>query len=131
MPVLELAHSDGYCSVIGGYVVRDPGLPTLLGRYLYGDNCAAPLRSLDLAAPASDAPVGLSVAQLSSFGQDVCGRLLVVSVAGPVSRLVDGAPSPCAVAPAPAAAAPPPADTRPRAPTGRVTGPHSGRRPPH
>ena len=30
---------DGYCSIIGGYVVRDPGLPTLAGRYLYGDYC--------------------------------------------------------------------------------------------
>ena len=28
-PVLELPHSDGYCSITGGYVVRDAGLPTL------------------------------------------------------------------------------------------------------
>src|SRR4051812_31378714 len=127
MPVLELSHSDGYCSVIGGYVVRDPGLPTLLGRYLYGDDCAAPLRSLDLAAPASDAPVGLSVAQLSSFGEDVCGRLFVVSLTGPVSRLVDGAPSPCGMAPAPPAVVPP-ADTRPCSLALRVTGLRSVRR---
>ena len=49
---------DGFCAITGGYVVRDPGLPTLLGRYVYGDNCATALRSVDLANAAGDAPVG-------------------------------------------------------------------------
>ena len=35
---------DG-CSVIGGYVVHDPGLPTLAGRYLYTDLCHGDIRS--------------------------------------------------------------------------------------
>ena len=49
--VLEKSHSaDGFCAIIGGYVVRDPGLPTLLGRYIYGDYCASALRSVDLAS---------------------------------------------------------------------------------
>ena len=89
---------DGFCSITGGYVVRDPGLPTLLGRYLYGDYCERELRSVDLAGPRGDAPTGLSVASLSSFGEDACGRLFVVSLDGPVYRLVDGSPSPCAPA---------------------------------
>ena len=58
--MLDKTHSgDGFCSITGGYVVRDPGLPTLLGRYVYGDFCAPALRSVDLANPASDAPLGL------------------------------------------------------------------------
>jgi hypothetical protein len=107
-PVLEQPHSAGFCSITGGYVVHDPGLPTLQGRYLYGDFCNAPLRSVDLANPASDAPVGIDVAGLSSFGQDACGRILVVSLNGPVYRLVDGAPSACGGA----APVPVPVDTR-------------------
>ena len=94
-PVLEKTHGpsgDGYCAITGGYVVRDPGLPTLLGRYVYGDNCSPGLRSVDLANPASDAPLGLDVPGLSSFGEDMCGRLFVMSLGGPVYRLVDGAP---------------------------------------
>ena len=36
-PALNLPHADGYSGVIGGFVVRDPGLPSLLGRYLFAD----------------------------------------------------------------------------------------------
>ncbi len=105
-PVLERLHSaaGSPCSITGGYVVRDPGLPTLAGRYLYGDFCDAGLRSARLDVPGSDAPVGLSVAQLSSFGEDACGRLYVVSLAGRVSRLQDGAVGPCLLVALPGAA---------------------------
>jgi len=37
-PILALPRSAGYRSVVGGVVVRDPGLPTLQGRYLFGDH---------------------------------------------------------------------------------------------
>ncbi len=124
-PALTKSHGgDGFCSITGGYVVRDPGLPTLAGRYLYGDFCASALRSVDLANPGGDTSTGLSVSDLSSFGEDACGRILVVSLAGPVSRLVDGALSPCG---APASGAPP-ADARACTVSARVTGLRSVRR---
>ena len=109
LPVLTKDHTtDGFCSITGGYVVRDPGLPTLLGRYLYSDYCVGELRTVDLAAPAGDAATGLRAANPSSFGEDACGRLLVVSLNGPVYRLLDGAPSACApAAPPPAPGTPP------------------------
>ena len=40
---VQARHGD--CAVTGGYVVRDPDLPSLLGRYLYGDFCRGWLRS--------------------------------------------------------------------------------------
>jgi parvulin-like peptidyl-prolyl isomerase len=43
--VLEILHSTGICAIMGGYVVRDRGLPTLWGRYVYGDLCSGGLRS--------------------------------------------------------------------------------------
>jgi Glucose / Sorbosone dehydrogenase len=119
-PVLEHTHAEGFCSITGGYVVRDPGLPALQGRYLYGDYCDAPLRSVDLANPASDAPIGINVSGLSSFGEDACGRILVVSLNGPVSRLVDGAPSTCG--------GPPQTDTRACRVSVRTTGLRSVKR---
>ena len=55
LPVLEHAQAGGdYCSIIGGYVVRDPGLEALAGRYLYGDLCHPHLRSIAPAGPGRD-----------------------------------------------------------------------------
>jgi glucose/arabinose dehydrogenase len=96
-PVLEKTHSgDGYCAIVGGYVVRDPGLPTLAGRYVYGDNCSAPLRSVALGNAGTDAATGMSVGGLTSFGEDACGHLFAASLFGPVYRIQDGAVSACA-----------------------------------
>ena len=90
MPVFEYSHSGGNCSITGGYVVRDPGLPTLVGRYLFADVCAGALRSIaPTDAKPVDQAVGLSVAQPVSFGEDACGRVYVASQGGEVSRLVD------------------------------------------
>ena len=36
-PVLTYNHGGGGCSITGGYVVRDPGLRSLAGYYVYGD----------------------------------------------------------------------------------------------
>ena len=44
----DQAHGDGYCSITGGYVVRDPALPALRGRYVYGDFCDGRVRAATL-----------------------------------------------------------------------------------
>ena len=88
-PVLTYGRDEG-CSVTGGYVVRDPELPSLQGRYLYGDFCAGFLRSFVPAKGEArdDRPLGLEVPQLSSFGEDGSGRVYATSLEGPVFRLV-------------------------------------------
>ena len=66
--------------MIGGYVVRDPSLAGLVGRYLYADYYDGEVRSLarNLAAP-DDRTTGLTLptGQLGSFGEDSAGRLYV------------------------------------------------------
>ncbi len=93
-PVLELTHDDGNCSVTGGHVVRDRGVPALNGRYVYGDFCKGELRSAKLApGSASDdkaIPGVAKVDQLSSFGEDARGRVYVTSLGGQVYRLAAG-----------------------------------------
>ncbi len=88
-PVLVYGHDAG-CSITGGHVVRDRGLRSLYGRYLYGDFCAGQLRSF-AATPerraTDDRALGLEVPSLSSFGQDNAGHLYATSLLGPVYRL--------------------------------------------
>jgi glucose/arabinose dehydrogenase len=89
-PVLVQAHDAGYCSITGGLVVRDPRLPSLDGRYLYGDLCKAGLRSFSPSPeePArDDRPLGPQVERLVSFGTDNADRVYAVSIEGPVYRL--------------------------------------------
>jgi Glucose / Sorbosone dehydrogenase len=88
------------CAIIGGYVVHDPGLAELAGRYLYGDLCSGEVRSLSFAAPGqSDRSESITVPELNSFGEDACGRVYTVSGKGQVSRLLGGAPTICPLAP--------------------------------
>jgi glucose/arabinose dehydrogenase len=90
-PILAYNHSRGNsCSIIGGYVVRDPRLKSLRGRYVYADLCEGRLRSLvpHLKRASDERKLGLNVGSPSSFGEDGQHRLYVTSVEGPVYRLV-------------------------------------------
>ena len=89
-PVIAHSQDGGYCSIIGGYVIRDRALGRgWNGRYVYGDYCnsthparaPAPRQRSRRAAPA------LSVPGLVSFGEDGRGRVYAVSLEGPVYRI--------------------------------------------
>jgi hypothetical protein len=108
-PIFDLEHNapeggTARCAIIGGYVVHDTGLGTLQGRYVYGDNCAPGIRSIEPTAAdpaATDRSEGISVKGLTSFGEDSCGRLYATSSSGGVGvvyRLVGAAPTVCPVA---------------------------------
>ncbi|HYJ22636.1 MAG TPA: hypothetical protein VEW07_11520, partial [Solirubrobacterales bacterium] len=109
---------SGRCSVIGGYVVRDPGLGALYGRYVYTDLCSGGIRSLQLpASPGAragdDCSLRLELDRPVSFGEDAAGRLYVVEQGGRVSRFQGLPPATC---PAPLPL-PPSGESRPQAKT--------------
>jgi glucose/arabinose dehydrogenase len=90
-PIFAYGHSRGNsCTIIGGYVVRDPSLEGLRGRYVYADLCEGQLRSLvpHLKRASDDRKLGLRVESPSSFGEDGRHRLYVASLEGPVYRLI-------------------------------------------
>ena len=91
-PIFAYSHDrgGGSCSIIGGYVVRDPRLSGLLGTYVYADLCEGQLRALvpHLKRASGDRKLGLHVESPSSFGEDDQHRLYVASIEGPVYRLV-------------------------------------------
>ncbi len=87
-PIHEYSHSGGGCAIIGGYVVRDPKLRRLRGRYVYEDLCAGQLRTLVPHAKhaARDRRLGLSVPDPGGFGM-AHRHVYVASLDGPVYRL--------------------------------------------
>jgi hypothetical protein len=89
--VIVRTHDQGWCSVTGGYVVRDPALPSLRGKYLYGDFCEGLIYGARLSnsgASGNARVAGLpQIPALSSFGEDARGRIYVVSLGGAVSRI--------------------------------------------
>jgi glucose/arabinose dehydrogenase len=92
-PLIERSHSsDGYCSITGGYIVRDRGVKALYGRYVYGDYCQPQLRWARLRTGRANGggTLGLRVSALTSFGEDARGRVYALSQNGPVYRLTAG-----------------------------------------
>jgi glucose/arabinose dehydrogenase len=93
-PVITHSHSSSsFCSITGGYVIRDRSLrgTRWFGRYVYGDYCDGTLRLASLRRPRSTSkPTGLRVSSLVSFGEDGRGRVYAVSLNGPVYRIGRG-----------------------------------------
>jgi glucose/arabinose dehydrogenase len=90
-PVITHTHASGFCSVTGGYVVRDPNVPRLTGRYVYSDYCDARIRVITLRSGRLPHGTPLALPQklglVSSFGEDARGRVYVMSISGPVYRI--------------------------------------------
>ncbi len=91
-PVYDYDHGGGRCAAIGGVVVHDPRLPTLQGRYLFGDYCDGRLHSMVVADGKAGgvSDLGLTVPTLDSFGVDGRGRVYVTATDGGVYRLDPG-----------------------------------------
>jgi glucose/sorbosone dehydrogenase len=82
-PIIVKNHgSDGFCAIIGGYVVHNPNLSLLNGRYVYSDNCNGDIRSLAPTAPraSGDRNEGISVGGPAGFGVGGAGQLYVTSL---------------------------------------------------
>jgi glucose/arabinose dehydrogenase len=88
-PAFDYGRADGSCSVTGGYVVRDKAVPSLYGRYVFGDYCRGQLYRVRLRANGAGTRQALSLKRidgLSSFGEDARGRVYVTSLSGTVYR---------------------------------------------
>jgi glucose/arabinose dehydrogenase len=91
LPVLDLPQSDGYCSVIGGFVYRGAAIPALQGAYVFSDFCRGHLEAIRVPTGTTVTErVDLGVPEVESavtFGTDAAGELYVVSHAGPIYRI--------------------------------------------
>ncbi len=113
-PVTEYDHQGGRCSISGGYAYRGTIGTLPLGSYVYADFCSG---QIFLHRPGNTNQVLLDTTrQISSFGEQADGELLVVDIAGSIHR-IDNPTSP------PPPPPPPPPTTDPCArPTGVLSG---------
>lgn len=85
LPVAEYAHSEGGCSISGGYVYRGEAIPDLQGVYFYGDWCTGNIFALyrDTAGEWQSLRfTQLAGKLISAFGEDEAGELYVVDYTG-------------------------------------------------
>jgi glucose/arabinose dehydrogenase len=95
-PAFTHEHSDGSCSIIGGFVYRGRKIPEIAGEYFYSDYCNSSLRSFSYA----NGRVGErrlwfkgGTGSIVSFGEDGQGELYICSSNGRVYRIIKGAGS--------------------------------------
>lgn len=85
-PITEYSHGQG-CSITGGFVYRGKAVPSLRGRYLFGDYCEGTVWSI----PATGGAVRkepFDVPNVTSFGEALSGELYAVSQSGTIYRVV-------------------------------------------
>ncbi|MBB4663840.1 PQQ-dependent sugar dehydrogenase [Conexibacter arvalis] len=110
LPILDKFQSDGWRSIVAGHVVRDPSLPSLYGRLVYGDHFKRALRSAvpqDALATDRELP-GVTVSGLTSFGEDAGGCLYATTRDGLFRLVEDDLRIPCAPAAPPGGGLPEP-----------------------
>jgi len=83
-PAFDYDHSNGRCSLTGGYVYRGALETVTAGTYVFGDFCSGEIFTWNGSSRATLLDTALSI---SSFGEDEDGELYVVGLGGTVSRL--------------------------------------------
>ncbi len=93
-PVAEYSHDEGF-SITGGFVYRGIALPDLAatGTYFYADFGSGFVRTFRMAGGAATGHQDVTstfagAGNVSSFGEDSCGELYVVSYSGATLKLV-------------------------------------------
>ena len=88
-PIAVYGRAGGNCTVIGGFVYRGARIPSLRGRYFYGDFCSGNVWSLRVRAGRATTlrREPFRVESLSSFGESARGELYLASLDGAIYRL--------------------------------------------
>jgi glucose/arabinose dehydrogenase len=78
-PVIETSHSEGACSITGGFVYRGTRIAGLAGRYLFSDYCDSKILA---GRPDGNGwrvdTTSISGKGVRSFGEDASGELYVL-----------------------------------------------------
>ncbi|MGE3857833.1 MAG: sorbosone dehydrogenase family protein [Dehalococcoidia bacterium] len=87
-PVVTYAHESGRCSIVGGYVYHGSAVPEIAGAYVYGDTCSGEIWAVNAASPGTPVRIATGARNMTSFGLDAAGEVLVLTFGQPIRRLV-------------------------------------------
>jgi len=92
-PILQYDHSDGRCSVTGGYMYRGKTYPALDGRYFYGDYCNGQIYYAQSGEDGWQSALAIATTlKISTFGESGTGELFVADYeGGTIYQLTDTA----------------------------------------
>ncbi len=106
-PIFEYPHSGpapSGCSITGGHVYRGPSIPSMQGRYFFGDFCSGQIHSIQITGGAAtdlqehtgelDPPGSASLSLIVSFGEDALGEMYICDLGGSVYRIDPVIPAP-------------------------------------
>ena len=85
-PTVEYSHTNGRCSIIGGFVYRGSQLPQLQGKYLYADYCTGEIFSWQGTTQTVELDTPYNI---TGFGIDYNRELYVMNDAGALFRIHD------------------------------------------
>jgi len=85
-PVFEYGHDNGDRSITGGFVYRGSAIPSLVGKYIYGDFVSGRIWALDTADNISELILE-SRLSIASFGTDNDNELYVCDFGGTIFKL--------------------------------------------
>lgn len=91
-PIDEYGHTNGRCSVTGGFVYRGSWFPALAGAYIFADYCSGEIWSLTPDGGGwQKTPLFDAAFRIPSFGEDVNGEIYVAGNDGHIYLLSDDA----------------------------------------
>jgi hypothetical protein len=91
-PVFSYGRAGG-ASITGGYVYRGTSIPSLVGKYIYGDYVSGRIWALEYTGPGTARNTLLLETHfhISTFGQDLNGEIYVCDYdAGKIFRIAGG-----------------------------------------
>ncbi len=95
-PIFEYDHSQGECSVTGGYMYRGSAIPSLFGQYVFSDYCSGRIWTLAQSGGTWSRMLLLDTPyNVASFAEDRNGEIYAIDITGgTVYRINDGGTPP-------------------------------------
>jgi glucose/arabinose dehydrogenase len=99
-PVFEYSLAGSNCAITGGFVYRGNSMPSLFGKYVYGDYCSGDIWAFSNSGTGDDNQINEQLVNtnkyITSFGLDQNNELLICATDGKIYKLTSDEQSDCA-----------------------------------